>query len=905
MPTEGWEGDIGNHDWGGFVSAQSPDPASGLLSQEASIRAAADAALSVRIDNFIERTTIAVGGDYVVTNRDADLEILVDASADNVTISLPPAIGEGQSIRVKKIDSTDNIVTVQADGTDLIDDSTSVALTDQWSDCELIDAASGYWDNTGSSGGDVVEGSVTSAELASLSVRVDNLSVAAASVSSAEISALVQIASAAATSANNHANAVSARVVSVSAELNSLLGSVEHRLSSRIDAVSTAGGGSVTSADVETRVQTASAAATAANTHANTVSARLVSASAELVSLINIVSAAIPPSTQTRLVSGGVVFWLETGFDYTVTPADYFINGVHYNSPATNFTLNPSDPSDDRIDVVAVDNTGSVVVLEGIPGGPPVEPQIDPATQLKLTLIYVTAGSTVPTVTNEDIYHENTEYTATSNSGNINVNSTNNPHTGSKDIEGTTAAAGNYVQLVKPSGTLDLSDYSTLAFYIRSKATWSNNKSISIFWMNGVSNVGVPVALKHGSFNFDSSNVSTYQLIAIPVSLFGIPSVATIDRLRMAVAGGGGSIGFYIDDIILQAGVIVGTGATKFTDLTDVPGNYVGQAGRTVKVKANELGLEFVSTAAAAASVTSAEISALIQIASAAATSADVHANTVSARIVSVSAELASLVQIASAAATSADSHANTASAAATSADGHANTVSARVVSVSAELASLVQIASAAATSADSHANTASAAATSADAHANTVSGRVVSVSAELASLVQIASAAATSADGHANTVSARLVSASAEITSLYTSVDNRLSTRIDSVSAGATGTHAVTLAVDGSGAVLTTGTKNPVKIPYGGTLTGWLLIGSPSGSITVDILRAADGAGLPVSSIVGGGGTKPSLSSAVENSSTSFTGWTSTTLTAKDNLAISLSGITTCTYVSLTLYFS
>lgn len=47
-----------------------------------------------------------------------------------------------------------------------------------------------------------------------------------------------------------------------------------------------------------------------------------------------------------------------------------------------------------------------------------------------------------------------------------------------------------------------------------------------------------------------------------------------------------------------------------------------------------------------------------------------------SARVVSVSAELASLVQIASAAATSAD--------------GHANTVSARLVSVSAELASLI-----------------------------------------------------------------------------------------------------------------------------------------------------------------------------------------------------------------------
>lgn len=121
---------------------------------------------------------------------------------------------------------------------------------------------------------------------------------------------------------------------------------------------------------------------------------------------------------------------------------------------------------------------------------------------------------------------------------------------------------------------------------------------------------------------------------------------------------------------------------------------------------------------------------------------------------------------------------------------------------------------------------------------------------------------------------------------------------------AAAAQTHAVTFVVDGSGAVLTTGTKSYTKIPYGGTLTGWLLIGSPSGSVTIDIFRAADGAGLPVTSIIGGSGTKPALSSAVENSSTSFTSWTSTTLTAKDNMAISLSGITTTTYCALTLYY-
>jgi hypothetical protein len=92
--------------------------------------------------------------------------------------------------------------------------------------------------------------------------------------------------------------------------------------------------------------------------------------------------------------------------------------------------------------------------------------------------------------------------------------------------------------------------------------------------------------------------------------------------------------------------------------------------------------------------------------------------------------------------------------------------------------------------------------------------------------------------------------------------------------------------------------------VPFGGTLAGWVMTCKPSGSVTADVFRSANTAGLPVTSIVGGSGTKPAVSTNVENSSTSFTSWTSTTITAKDNLCISLSGITTATYVQLTLYY-
>jgi hypothetical protein len=79
-----------------------------------------------------------------------DFEVLVDATAGSVTGSLPTSTGNGQYYRAKKIDSTSNIVTIAADGGDLIDGSISLNFADQWADCTLLDAAIGYWDNTGS-----------------------------------------------------------------------------------------------------------------------------------------------------------------------------------------------------------------------------------------------------------------------------------------------------------------------------------------------------------------------------------------------------------------------------------------------------------------------------------------------------------------------------------------------------------------------------------------------------------------------------------------------------------------------------------------------------------------------------------------------------------------------------------
>lgn len=78
-----------------------------------------------------------------------DSEVLVDATPGDFNIFLPPSTGEGQWYHIKKVDVTNHIVSVVADGTDAIDGSSSVNFEKQWAECTLIDAQIGYWDNVG------------------------------------------------------------------------------------------------------------------------------------------------------------------------------------------------------------------------------------------------------------------------------------------------------------------------------------------------------------------------------------------------------------------------------------------------------------------------------------------------------------------------------------------------------------------------------------------------------------------------------------------------------------------------------------------------------------------------------------------------------------------------------------
>lgn len=263
------------------------------------------------------------------------------------------------------------------------------------------------------------------------------------------------------------------------------------------------------------------------------------------------------PGPNQGVIYGGVVTWLQD-YDFHVSAAGYFINGQFYESPETFITLSAPDGTFNRIDTFILDTTGSVTVLEGTPSGTPSQAPLDPASQLQISLTLVETGTTEPTITTECLYVDNAEWTpTTSNVLRFNPDSTTDPCNGAKAIEATTLTTGNNILLNRGATFQPAGVYTVLTFYIKSKAAWGVNHSISLQWELAGVPVGSPVTIFDGSvgfnYGFESADTAVCQIVSIPIFDFAINQNDIADSLRITATGGTPStMGFHIDDMCLQ-----------------------------------------------------------------------------------------------------------------------------------------------------------------------------------------------------------------------------------------------------------------------------------------------------------------------------------------------------------------
>ena len=106
---------------------------------------------------------------------------------------------------------------------------------------------------------------------------------------------------------------------------------------------------------------------------------------------------------------------------------------------------------------------------------------------------------------------------------------------------------------------------------------------------------------------------------------------------------------------------------------------------------------------------------------------------------------------------------------------------------------------------------------------------------------------------------------------------------------------------IDGAGAVITTGVKGYLEVPFGCTIQAVTLLADVSGSIVIDIWKDTYANYQPVVGDSITAAAKPTISAALKSQDTTLTGWT-TTITAGDILAFNVDSASTVTRVTLVL---
>lgn len=288
------------------------------------------------------------------------------------------------------------------------------------------------------------------------------------------------------------------------------------------------------------------------------------------------------PTPGNGVVSGLGVSYSGSGLVFNMAAGTANIAGAQVSGAAQSVTLAAADPTNPRIDTFELDTTGTFNAITGTPAVNPSQPTVDPTSQLYLgfALVPATATNLNTNYSTAVIYDEGTEWTGAVSGTGFTLNSTNNPNTGTKDVEGTAVVAGAYVKFT--NGTpFSFDGDGNLLISVRSKALWGAKRSLNLQFFKSGTAVGQAVVVKDGAFSFGSSNITSYQNLIIPKTTFALPAGTVPNEFRVTALGAGGTMGFYLDTIKLQtvaAGTGGGSGGSTFTQ-TQADSRYLKLTG--------------------------------------------------------------------------------------------------------------------------------------------------------------------------------------------------------------------------------------------------------------------------------------------------------------------------------------
>lgn len=252
-----------------------------------------------------------------------------------------------------------------------------------------------------------------------------------------------------------------------------------------------------------------------------------------------------------ELIQPGYVIYSGTGLKFYITPSLARIDGVIYGTDYDSVTLSASDPADPRKDVIYLATTG-VEVAEGTPAGPAAEPQLD-AGQIKLTVVDVPAGATVPGLTQYIIWDENTESVVTNSGTTTDPNDASNPYHLTKAINVTNMGNSDQVIITLPS-TINANAFDGITFFIKNKVAIPAGTTIRVIFYNGATRVSSEVVMAI------TASQLTYQGVGLQMSKFSFGN-SFFDNIHIRFVGPTVWTGAYLDYIYMQTELVQGGGS--------------------------------------------------------------------------------------------------------------------------------------------------------------------------------------------------------------------------------------------------------------------------------------------------------------------------------------------------------
>lgn len=256
------------------------------------------------------------------------------------------------------------------------------------------------------------------------------------------------------------------------------------------------------------------------------------------------------------LISPGSVVH-DSLLSFTVSPSIHksCCDGVRYTTDLAHPTLDAADPTNDRIDVIALEGD-QVVVVTGTPSATPAKPQLTDC-QTELTFIYIPALATEPggttVIDTAVIYDQNLpEWTISTSGITIDADNTVDPYHLTKAISTGAITSASTITFTS-SSEYQKSAYSSLRFFTKLKSVFTQQTRFQIYFLNNGVVVSNNVFVTNGTYGFTRTNISTYQEIIIPIADW-IFNSNTFDAI--AIKSTGTNInGFYLDWVTLTGGI--------------------------------------------------------------------------------------------------------------------------------------------------------------------------------------------------------------------------------------------------------------------------------------------------------------------------------------------------------------